>query len=837
MPKEQVFTSCTNGGPVWVHVKDGKVVRIRPLLLSQEDAPSWTIAAHGKKFSPLRKACIPSYSISERARLYSEDRLKYPLIRTDFDHNGNRHPENRGKSGYRRISWDEALDIVAGEMKRIRTQYGPEAIMSRCSSHHTWGLLGYRFSTWARFFNIIGFTNIWDNPDSWEGWVWGATHAYGFYWKVGLTETYDALEDALQNTEMVVHWSNDPDTTRADYGGQDSAQWRLWLQQLGIKQVYIDPYCNYSAAILADKWIAPRPGTDSALAQAIAYVWITENTYDKQYVEEKTVGFDKFKQQVLGVEDGIAKTPEWAEQKCAVPARVIRSLAREWASKRTALGAGTRSGMGSACRQAYAHEWARLMVLLQAMQGLGKPGRSMWSTTHGAPHNSSFEFPGYSDAVMNKFAKNAPVNPVKQHIMRLLVPEAILNPPIYFKGEDGFSCRALEAQFSDNVYPMPGCSEVKMFYRYGGSFIGTMTGTNRWVKMYQSPKLEFIANQSIWMDPETSMADVILPACTNFEREDIAEWANAGGYGYHLTSACNHRIIVYQNKCIEPLYESKPDYEILSLLAERLGIKEQYTEGNTIEDWIKIVFDHSDLPQHISFEDFKKKGYFVVPLPPDYKSTPGMRWFAEGRPCDTPDRYNPKRGTNHGGELGTRSGKIEFESVSLKGFAPEDKERPPVPRYIPSWEGHETKELTEKYPLQFISPHPRHSYHTHHDAHTPWLWEIPSHRLLKDGFPYQIVRINPVDAAPRNIKEGDIIKLFNDRGAVLGMAQVTERIKPGVIHSYESSGIYAPLEKGKAGSIDRGGTVNLLTPSQLMSKNAPGMSPNSCLIEVVKWEP
>ena len=833
---EQVFTSCTNGGPIFVHVKEGKVIRICPLVFDKDDAASWTINVKNNQFSPPRKACLPSFSTSEKARTYSEDRLKYPMIRVDFDPDGERHPENRGKSGYRRASWQEALDLVAKEMKRLRSKYGPEAIMSKPSSHHTWGLVGYYFSNWTRFFNTIGFTNIWNNADSWEGWVWGATHAYGFYWKLGLAECYDALEDALKNSEMVVHWANDPDTTRADYGGQEAAVWRLWLRKLGIKQVYIDPYCNYSACILGDLWIAPRPGTDTALAQAIAYTWIKEGTYDKKFVEEKTVGFAQFRQQIMGEEDGIVKTPEWAAEICAVPARIIRALAREWAAKKTALGAGTRAGMGGSCRQAYAHEWTRMMVLLQAMQGPGKPGVAFWSATHGAPQNTEFKFPGYADGVMNKFAKHPAVNPVQQHIQRLLVPDAILNPPVHFMGEDGFCGRALEAQFTENVYPMPGCSEVKMFYRYGGSFFGTMTDTNRWVKMYQSPKLEFVVNQNIWMDPETGYADVILPACTNLERNDIAEWANAGGYGMHINSACNHRVIVYLKKCIEPLYESKSDYQIFTELSERLGCKEAFTEGNTEEDWIKIVFNNSDLPKYISYEDFKKKGYFVVPLPEDYKSTPGLRWYYEGRECDTPDPLNPKKNTSKSKELATYSGKIEFESQSLKAKYPDDPERPPVPRYIPSWEGHETKELTDKYPLQLISPHPRHSYHTHHDAHTPWLWEIPSHRIVKDGYPYQVVRIHPIDAQTRGIKDGDIIKLFNDRGAVLGIAQVTERIKPGVIHSFESSGIYDPLVKGQAGSVDRGGCMNQLTPSRMMSDHVSAMACNSCLIEVKKWE-
>jgi len=133
---EKVYINCGQGGPVQVHVKDGQMVRIRPLVFNNTDAPSWKIQAHGREFIPFRKVCLPAYSLTERIRTYSEERIQYPMIREDFDLHGDRHPETRGKSGYRRISWDEALEIVGDEMKRIRTQYGPAAIMSRPSSHH-----------------------------------------------------------------------------------------------------------------------------------------------------------------------------------------------------------------------------------------------------------------------------------------------------------------------------------------------------------------------------------------------------------------------------------------------------------------------------------------------------------------------------------------------------------------------------------------------------------------------------------------------------------------------------------------------------------------------------
>jgi len=833
---EKVFTNLTNGGPVQVYVKDGKIVRVRPLVLDETDAASWTIEAGGKTFTPLRKACVAPFTAVEKARIYSEARLRYPLIREDFDPDGERNPGNRGKSGYKRISWDAALGIVAGEMRRIREKYGPEAIMSRASSHHNWGNVGYRTSAWARFFNLIGFTDILDNPDSWEGWHWGATHAYGFFWRLGMPEQYDLLEDALKHTDLIVHWGNDPDSTRGIYGGQESALWRLWLRDLGKKQVFIDPFCNYTAAILGDKWLAPRPGTDAALAEAIAWVWLTEGSYDKAYVAGRTVGFDEFRRHILGETDGTPRTPDWAAAITDVPARDIKALARQWAAGRTMLAAGSRGGESGACRQAYGTEWARLMVLLQAMQGLGKPGVNIWGTTMGAPYNAEFNFPGYSSfgpSFLNGLAKNKVENPVKQRLYRLLIPEAILDPPVHWLGET-FCGRSLEQQFVPFTYPAPGCSEVKMFYRYGGSYLGTMTATNRYVRMYQSPRLEFVVNQDCWWCTETGLADVILPACTNFERSDIGEWAQTGGYTHHGSNACNHRVIVYQHKCIEPLHESKSDYRIFSELAGRLGVGEAFTEGNSEEDWVEKVYHASDLPKYISFADFKEKGYFIVPMPAKYQSTPALRWFAEGRPCDTPDQFNPKRGTAKASELGTYSGKLEFVSRSLAEHLPDDEERPPLPRYIPSWEGYDS-ELIGKYPLQLISPHPRYSFHTHHDANASWLGEISGHRVLKDGYHWRPARLSPPDAAARGIETGDIIKLYNDRGAVLCIAEVTERIKPGVAHCYYGSGKYDPIEPGNPDSPDRGGCVSILTPGRMLSKNVPGMAPNSCLIEVEKW--
>ena len=820
-------------------MRDGKIVRVRSLVAEEEDFRPWTIDADGRRYSPPKKINISPYVHSERQRIYADDRIKYPLKRVDFDPTGERRPENRGKSGYERISWDEALDITASEIQRVSEAHGPSAISGMTSSHHNWGIVGYKMGPFGRFFNKVGYTPVFDNPDSWEGWHWGATHTYGFYWRLGMPEQYDLLEDALKHAEMIVYWSNDPDTTRGIYTGQDSAIWRQWLKDKGVKMVFIDPFHNYTAAAMDGKWIAPRLGTDAAIAMAVAYVWLTEGTYDKDYIKDRTLGFDEFKDYILGKNGGQAKTPVWAAEESGVPARIITALAREWASKRTVLAGGSRGGEGGACRQAYGTEWARMMVLLQAMQGLGKPGVSIWGTTMGAPFDASIWFPGYADPdgrmSSTRAAQQTPVNPTAQRLYRPDVPDAILNPPYSWVGE-GFCGQSLEQQFKPYTYPAEECAEIKMWYRYGGSFIGTMNDTTKWIRMYQSPKLEFVVNQDCWWSGETNLADIILPACTHMERDDIGEWGTGNGYTQHASNGCNFRVIVRQQKCIEPLWESKSDYEIFSLLADRLGFGDEFTEGKSDRDWARTFFEFSDLPKHISWEEFDRKGYYIVNVPTDYKATPALRWFAEGRECDTPDVGNPRRLTDRAGDLGTYSGKIEFVSESLKEHFPDDEERPVMPRYIPSWEGHDSP-IADKYPLQLLSPHPRFTFHTHYDKHTPSLNDIPGHRIKKDGYAYWPARIHALDAGARGIEDSDIVRLYNDRAnGVLCIAVITERVKPGVIHAYGSSAVYDPLEPGNPNSIDRGGCVNMLTSSKLVSRNAPGMAPNSCLVEIEKWE-
>jgi len=844
------FVNNSNAGPIFVYVKEGKIIRMTPVEFDDSDAKPFTIKARGKTFTPPRKCTLSPFGFALKSTVYSPDRILYPLKRVDFDPNGERNPENRGVSDYERISWDEALDIVANEIKRMKREYGPGSILTSTPSHHLWGNIGYYLSAHRRFTNAIGCTQTVANPDSWEGWFWGAVHHYGNTMRLGGAEIYGTVEDALKECELMVFWGSDPESVPGAYSGFESTVRRQWLQELGVKMVHINPYYDSTAALMGGKWLAPRPDTGNAMSLAIAYVWIMEDLYDKDYVANRTTGFDKWKDYILGKEDDIPKTPEWQEKETGVPAKDVRALAREWGTKKTYLGAGGPGNQeGGACRCATGIEWARSMVLLMAMQGLGKPGVNFGNMTFATPVDTRFYFPGYAEggfsgdiegtaSAMNMFQRMPTlptVNTVLQRVPRLNIPEAILDG--HCEGYPN-NTKTIEGQFFKFSYPAPGNSEIKMYYKYGGSYIGAMNNTNRYVKAYRTPKLDFVVNQSIWMEGETKFADIILPACTNFERWDIGETCNAGGYIIHNFVKMNHRIITLQHKCIEPLGESKSDFQICLELSKRLGLSAYYSEGATEIDWCKKIFQASDLPKATTWKKFLKKGYYVVPAPKEELRAPiAYRWFYEGRkkdltePIPLPGDYTEEYLKG----LQTQSGKIEFESSSLKRFDPNDPERPTISKFIPSWEGPHTTELYKKYPLQLLSPHPRFSFHTHTDGKDSFINDVKDHRVLIDSYYYWIIRINTKDADDRGIKQDDLVKVFNDRGAIICAAQITERVPYGTAHSACSSAVYDPI--GEPGnSIDRAGTVNLLTSSRPLIKKSHSTASNTCLVQIEKWE-
>jgi trimethylamine-N-oxide reductase (cytochrome c) len=838
------YTSGTNGGPLFVYVKDGKILRITPIEFDDEDAPSWSIEARGRKLTPPRRTTLASHGMCQKSMVYSDSRILYPMKRVDFNPDGNRNIQNRGISEFVRISWDEALDIVVKEIKRAKRK-GPGAVLVSHGSHHQWGNLGHYLSAFNRFWNLLGASKVHNNPDSWEGWFWGAMHHWGSSLRLGTPEFYGTVEDCLKEAEMIVFWSSDPDAT---YGYEGTVR-RDWAKQLGIKMVHIDPYLNHTAALLGGKWIAPKPGTDAALAQALCHVWITEGLYDKEFVARRTTGFEEWKAYILGASDGTPRTPEWQAPETGVPAREVRALAREWGRKKTYLGVGGWGcGLGGANRSPMGAQWARMMTILGAMQGFGRPGVNFGNLQFGAPLDYSFYFPGYAEGSFSgelQYSANAANNyqrmphlvtmsSVKQSIPKMRLPEAIMEGKAA-----GFltDVSAITGQFFRFGYPSPGHAKIEMMYKYGSSNFGTMVDSNRWVKMYRSENLPFVVNQSIWMEGETRFADIILPACTVFEKWDIGEYYNVGaGYVHHMYTMVNHRVISMQHKCIEPLGESKSDYDIFLAVAERLGLGAIYSEGGNSElDWCKRVFDSSDLSKLISWRKFLKKGYFVVPADPEPARAPtAFRWFYEGRPKNTPEPYPLPSDyvEGYGKGLQTTSGKYEFIPETLRKI--DDPARPPLNKYMRSFENAEGDASLAKYPLQLLTPHSRYPFHVMGDDDDSTLADIPEHRVLVDGHYYLLARVNRQDAEARGVKNHDLIRLWNDRGSVVCAAEVTDRLRSGVVRAATGSAQYRPV--GEPGnSTDLGGCVNMLNSKKCLTELTSGMAPNTSLIQFEKW--
>jgi trimethylamine-N-oxide reductase (cytochrome c) len=255
------------------------------------------------------------------------------------------------------------------------------------------------------------------------------------------------------------------------------------------------------------------------------------------------------------------------------------------------------------------------------------------------------------------------------------------------------------------------------------------------------------------------------------------------------------------------------------MIAEKLGLLKEYTRGMTQEDIRKNGFNTSGVQDYTTYEKFKEKGYFVVPTDPDWDKYPaGLLKFHE----------DPE---NH--PLKTPSGKIEFYSQNLARHFPDDKERPPVPHWIEKGESHDeglSGERAKKYPLLILSNHGRWRVHANHDDIT-WIREIPTCKVRgADGYAYEPLWINPDDAKARDIRQGDVVEVYNDRGVVLGGAYVTERVMPGVVYM-DHGARYDPIVPGE---VDRGGAINTITPHNTTSKNATGMAVSGFLVEVGK---
>jgi molybdopterin guanine dinucleotide-containing S/N-oxide reductase-like protein len=812
-----------------VDVKNDKIIRIRPLHFDWKYKPEefnpWKFEARGKTFVPPLKSMVPPLGTAYKKRVYSPNRILYPLKRIDWDSNGARNPQNRGKSKYVRISWDEALDIVVSEIKRVQKKYGPHGICLQAEGHGEGKVINAAHGCSTYLMKLLGgYTQQVRNPDSWEGWYWGAKHVWGNE-PVGLNMEFcsNLYNDVAQNTEMLICQGCDQETTPWGFGGGHlPSLMSYWYTELGIKQIYISPDVNYAAAVHADKWIPILPNTDVALQLAIAYIWLVEGTYDKEYLKTHAVGFDKFADYVLGKEDGTAKTPTWASAKCGIPSRIIKALAREWAKKRTTVCHGYG---GPYIRGPYSSEPARMEICLLGMQGLGKPGVNQLTFVEGSMIGAYEKKRHGKGALMGMLTPASIIRPMvnkayrgyfpQQPKQEQVIPKPLLHDAILDGHYDIYGSSdqmdPVDDQFKHYVYPVKGKSEVHMLWTDTPCFTTCWNDANSFHDAMRSEKIEFILVQHPWMENDSIFADIILPSNTKFEEDDI------GADHWPVQYNC----VYLEEKAIEPRGETMSDWEIVGEIAKRFGLYKEYTEGKTLQEWQKVGFDGSGMEAAglCTWKQINEKKYYVVPTNPDWEKIPaGMIEFYQD-PAKCP--------------MTTPSGKLEYYSQRLADAFPDDIERPPVPHWVEKSEFHDERISSERaraYSLLVMSNHPRWRVHAQMDD-CNWFHEIVTGKVKgQDGYLYEPLWIHPTDAAKRGIRSGDIVNCYNERGQVLFGAYVTERIMPGVI-SIDHGSRYDPIVPGK---IDRGGAINTICPHHTTSKNCAGMVTSGFLAEVKK---
>jgi trimethylamine-N-oxide reductase (cytochrome c) len=333
------------------------------------------------------------------------------------------------------------------------------------------------------------------------------------------------------------------------------------------------------------------------------------------------------------------------------------------------------------------------------------------------------------------------------------------------------------------------------------------------VEAFRSPKIETIVVQHLWLENDAILGDIILPINTKLEEGDIGRMS-AGGRSVHGA------LMEYQ--AIDPIGESLSDFQAVGEIAKKLGLYEEFTCGMTLDEKMELSFHNMELDQVISWEDFCDKQYYIVPSDPDWEKVPaGLREFYEdpiGHPLATP------------------SGKLEFYSQRLADHYPDDKERAPLPKWVENSAFHDERiggERAKTYPLLLMSNHGRWRTHAQNDD-ISWQREIKTCKIKGwDGYMYEPIWVNPQDAAARNIKDGDIVKLFNERGTVLGAAYVWERITPGAL-SMDHGARADLINVGPDGFLDRGGANNLISPINGISQNCWGMATSGFLVDIAK---
>jgi anaerobic dimethyl sulfoxide reductase subunit A len=737
---------------------------------------------------------------SQRHQVFGADRLKYPMKRKNWAPGGGKK-ELRGKDEWVRISWEEALTLVANEIIRIQGKYGPGSIVSMGSEiNRTLTLFG-------------GYTDVWGST-SWGTWL-DTGPIVGLGDGLSITSHNDRLD--LRNSELIVIWGENP-----AWSTQGNAMYFFQqAKKAGAKFIFVDPLYNDSASVLADEWIPIRPATDHTMLLGMAYTLIKEDSpanplIDWDFLNRCTVGFDaehmpkgadpkdNFKDYVLGTYDGLPKTPEWASEICGVDPARIRRLAIEIGMKtRAALLTGW-----ATARVNNADTWPQMFMTLGCMTGhIGKSGHmtgvSCWEKAgNGGPNLIDAGGSGMPSVGSN---------PVKSRLNNNELWDAILTGK-YTAG-----------------YKDVKDINIQMIYHGGGSALNQKVGMPKGIQAHR--KVEFVVSHSHFLTTNSKYADIVLPVTTQWER-----WGYVKG---------NREVLIWASQVTEPLYEAKDDIWIAAELAKRLGLDASKVlgisvaqqvinqikgatvikdDGKTKEPLVTITADDVKAlaeqgikvePQtgRIGLNEFREIGQYQVPRKPGDKL--GFIAFEAFR-------QDPEKNA-----IKTATGKFEIYSQAHADFIKKNgwTEVRPIPTYNKPIEGYEdtfrdwkTKTKNE-FPLQLVTIHYRRRSHSIFD-------NIPQ---LREVFPQEFM-MNPIDAATRGLKTGDIALIRSRHGKVIRRVFVTPRLMPGVVMLGEGAWAEVDDETG----IDKAGATNTLNGAIPTGQGHQGW--NSCNVAVEKYD-
>lgn len=740
MANEQIIhttgrNNCGGRCIIHAHVRDGEILR---LTTDTPEAAGDTV--------PL---CACARGLHYHKTFLRPDRLTQPLLREGA----------RGEGKFRPISWEEAVDRIASEWIRIRDAYGPA---SRYVNYATGVSAAFRPDQLAKRLlaldgGFLDYYNSYSTPCTEQ-----ATRLmYG-------TDMTGSSRDTWLDSRLILLWGHNPAETVFD------ASTMFYLRkarQQGTPIIVIDPRRSDTVRALDAEWIPIRPATDAALQDAMAYVIYSEGLQDQAFLDRCCVGFDpahmpqgtdgseSVTSYLLGQTDGVAKTPQWAERITGIPAETITALARRFALARPAA---LIQGYG-AQRHAYGEQSVRGGILLACMTGnVGVSGGWASGTgyvnRHALPHLPSVP------------------NPVRARIPVYRWTDAV---------DHGRAMTALDGVIGAERLER----DVKMILNLAGNCLVNQHGDiNRTTALLRdTTKCEFIVCSDLFLTSSARFADIVLPGLSFLECENITmPWETGDFLGYN-------------NRVTDPIGQGRFEYDWLSEVAERLGLKAAFTEGLDTQGWLRRMYEdvRTREPQLPPFETFRSEGVYR------YRGDAPVVAFRDS--CADPERY----------PFPTVSGKIELYSgaVARRAFS---APFPPIPRYMEPPEGAQDP-LSAKYPLQLIGWHTKRRCHSTHDQ-TPVLARLDPQRLW----------MHPADAAARGIREGDPVEIRNDRGRVRTTAHLTEDICPGVTALAQGSW-YTPDADG----VDQNGSINVLT-SLRATPYAHGNAQHTNLVEVLR---